>query len=147
MLPITYINHNSVASIVDGGSGINIIAKKLYDVWELPKMEYAPFSIKLVDQRRATPLGLVKNVPMRVARIRFLIAFVVMDLPLHNSSFSILLGRPWLKVVAIMHDWKNNTLILQSRDGVVKVNLMDGKTKPMIPRGSKPSSSASTASE
>ena len=31
MLPITYKNYDSVTSIVDGGSGINIIAKKLYD--------------------------------------------------------------------------------------------------------------------
>jgi len=46
-----------------------------------------------------------------------------------------------------MHDWKNNTLILQSRDRVVKVNLMDRKTKPMIPRRSEPSSSASIACE
>ena len=67
-------------------------------------MESATFSIKLADQRRVTPLGLVKNVPMRVSRIMFLIAFVVMDLPLHSSSFSILLGRPSLKVVAIMLD-------------------------------------------
>ena len=110
-------------------------------------MKPAPFSIKLADQRRVTPLGLVKNVSVRVAGIRFLIAFVVMDLPLHSSSFSILLGRPWLKVVAVMRDWKNNTLILQSRDGVFKVNLKDGKTKHMVPRGSEPSSSASTASE
>ena len=47
MLPITYKNCNPIASIVDGGSSINIIAKKLYESWDLPKMESAPFSIKL----------------------------------------------------------------------------------------------------
>ena len=75
-------------------------------------MDPTPFSIKLVDQRRVTPLGLVKNVPIRVVGIKFLIAFVVMDLPLHSSSFSVLLGKPWLKVVVVMHDWENNTLVL-----------------------------------
>ena len=110
-------------------------------------MELAPFSIKLAYQRRVTPLRLFKNVPIRVVGIWFLIAFVVMDLPLHSTSFSIILGRPWLKVAAVMHDWKNNTLILQSRDGVVKMHLRDGKTKPTVPRGSEPSSSASTASD
>ena len=64
MVPISYKNCNSIAFIVDGGSSINIIAKKLYDVWELPKMKLAPFSIKLADQRRVTPLGLIKNVPV-----------------------------------------------------------------------------------
>ena len=90
-------------------------------------MEFSPFSIKLANQRKVTPLGLIKNVLVRVARIRFLIAFVVMDLPSHNSSFLFLLGRPWLKAVLVMHDWKNNTLLLQSRDGAIKVNLNDGK--------------------
>jgi len=50
MLPIAYKANTAVPSIIDGGSGINIIAKKLYDVWQLPKMEPAPFSIKLADQ-------------------------------------------------------------------------------------------------
>ena len=31
MLPISYKAHNDVSSIIDGGSYINIIAKKLYD--------------------------------------------------------------------------------------------------------------------
>ena len=84
-------------------------------------MDEEPFSIKLANQSRITPLGLVKNVHVRIARVRFLVAFIVMNLPAHNSSFSILLGRPWLKTVAVMHDWKNNTLMLQSQDGVVKV--------------------------
>ena len=47
MLPITHKNCNPITSIVDGGLGINIIARKLYDVWELPKMEPTPFPIKL----------------------------------------------------------------------------------------------------
>ena len=147
MLPITHKNRNPIPSIVDGGSGINIISKKLYDAWDLPKMELAPFSIKVADQRRVTPLGLVKNVLVRVVGIWFLIAFVVMGLPSHNSSFSILLGRPWLKATAVMHDWKNDTLLLQSRDEAIKVNLKDGKVRPMIPRGLEPSSSTSTASD
>ena len=34
----------------------------------------------------------------------------------------------------------------RSRDGAVKVNLKDGKIRPIVPRGSEPSSSSSTAS-
>ena len=144
ILPVTHKNYKPIPSIVDGGSGINIISRRLYDEWNLPKMEEAPFSIKLADQSRVSPLGLVKNVPVRIAGVRFLVAFVVMNLPAHSSSYSILLGRPWLRVAIVIHDWKNNTLMLQSRDGAVKVNLRDGKVRPVIPRGSEPSSSTST---
>ena len=144
-LPVTHKNCKPISSIVDGGSGINIISHKLYNEWNLPPMEPAPFTIKLADQSKVAPLGLVKNVPVRIVGVRFLVAFVVMNLPSHNSSYSILLGRPWLKAAAVMHDWKNDTLILQSREGAVKVNLRDGKIRPVIPRESEPSSSASTA--
>ena len=34
----------------------------------------------------------------------------------------------------------------QSRDGAIKVSLKDGKVRPVVPRGSEPSSSASTTS-
>ena len=111
---------------------------------ELTSMEPAPFTIKLADQSKVAPLGLVKNVPVRIAGVRFLVAFVVMTLPSHSSSYSILLGRPWLRVASIMHDWKNGTLLLQSREGAVKVDLKDGKIRLVIPRNSEPSSSAST---
>jgi len=77
ILPITHKDYNPIPSIVDGGSDINIISKKLYDAWDLPKMESTPFSIKLVDQKKVTPLGLVNNVPMKVAGIGFMIAFGV----------------------------------------------------------------------
>jgi len=61
-----------------------------------------------------------------MAGVRFLVTFIVMNLPSHSSSFFIILGRSWLKVVARMHDWKNNTLLLQSPDGAIKVNMKDG---------------------
>jgi len=45
----------------------------------------------------------------------------------------------------MMHDWKNNTLLLQSQDIVVKANLKDGKVRLVIPRGSELSSWTSIA--
>ena len=108
-------------------------------------MEPTPFTIKLANQSKVAPLGLVKNVLVRIIGIRFLVAFVVMTLPSHNSSYSILLGRPWLKAPSVMHDWKNGNLVLQSREGAAKVDLKDGKIRPVIPRNLEPSSSASRA--
>lgn len=81
-----------------------------------PTMELAPFSINLVDQSRLSPLGLVKNVPILIVGVRFLVYFLMVNFPSHGSSFSILLGIPWLRVVAVMHDWNNETLMLQSQD-------------------------------
>ena len=145
-LPLSHKNSSVIHAIVDGGSGVNIISRETYDKWGLPPLEKAPYTIKLADQSRVTPVGLARDVPVRLAGVRFVMSFAVMDLPQHSSSFSALLGRPWLRAVAALHDWRNNTLQFQSRDGAVKVNLKDGKIRPIVPRGSEPSSSSSTAS-
>ena len=90
-LPVTHKNCKPIPSIVDGGSSINIISMRLYDEWNLPTMEEAPFSIKLVEQSRITTLVLVKSALVRIAGVRFLVAFIVMNFLSHSSSFSILL--------------------------------------------------------
>lgn len=56
-----------------------------------------------------------------------------------------MLGKPWLRAASVMHDWKNGTLLLQSREGAGKVDLKDGKIRPVIPKNSEPSSFASIA--
>lgn len=78
---VTHKNCKAISSIVDGGSGINIISHKLYNEWNLPSMDTTPFTIKLDDQSKVASLGLVKNVPVRIVGIRFLVAFIVMTLP------------------------------------------------------------------
>ena len=69
MLPMIYKNGEPITSIVDRGSGIHIISKRLYDAWDLPKMEPAMFSIKSANQRKVAPLGLVVNLYVGVVGI------------------------------------------------------------------------------
>lgn len=136
----------TVHAIVDGGSGVNIIFHETYDKWGLPPLEKAPYTTKLADQSRVTLVGLAHDVPIRLVGVRFIMSFTVTDLPRHSSSFLALLGIPWLKVAVALHDWRNNTLQFQSKDGAVKFYLKDGKIRPIVPRGSEPSSSSYTAS-
>jgi len=69
ILPMTYKNCKHVPSIVEGELGINFISNRLYDASNLPRMNPTAFSINLENKRKVTPLGLVKNIYIRVARI------------------------------------------------------------------------------
>jgi len=57
MLPITYKNYNSIPSIVNGGSSINIISKKLYDAWDLPKNGICTFLNQISRSMEGYTLG------------------------------------------------------------------------------------------
>lgn len=46
ILSVTHKNYQPIPSIVDRGSGINIISQRFYDEWNMPTMEKAPFSYK-----------------------------------------------------------------------------------------------------
>jgi len=59
-----------------------------------------PLHHQPANQSRVTPIELAQDILVRLATTRFVMSFVVMDLPKHNS-FSALLGRPWLRASMI----------------------------------------------
>ena len=103
-LPLSNKDSPIIHAIVDGSSGVNIISCETYDKWGLPPLEKSPYTIKLADQSRVTPLGLARDVHVRLAGVRFLMSFVVMEFPRHSSSFLAFLGRPWLRAAVALHD-------------------------------------------
>ncbi len=38
-----------------------------------------------------------------------------------DSSYSMLLGRPWLKDAKVTHDWGNNEIIIQGNGTIRKI--------------------------
>jgi hypothetical protein len=45
--------------------------------------------------------------------------FIVLQNSVVDSSYSMLLGRPWLREVKVAHDWGSNTVTIQG-DGTVR---------------------------
>jgi hypothetical protein len=45
--------------------------------------------------------------------------FTILQNNVVDSSYSMLLGRPWLKDVKMAHDWGSNIVIIQG-NGIVK---------------------------
>lgn len=68
-------------------------------------------------------MGIVENLHVKVADLRFVINFTVLDLPKTTSSYRLLLGRPWLKLAKVRHDWGTDRITLENRDRAVRVNL------------------------
>ena len=61
--------------LVDGGSGVNILLEAMYKKMGSPRLEPAPFQVKMADQRIVQPLGVLKRQKMVVGWIMLLCSF------------------------------------------------------------------------
>jgi hypothetical protein len=84
--------------LLDGGSGVNIITDTLMRKLGIVKqLEVAPFTIKMADQTKVTPLGIIKNLRIIIGWLTFKITVTVIKMENQENSYSMLLERPWLK--------------------------------------------------
>jgi hypothetical protein len=90
--------------LLDGSLKVNIITKQLRLRLGLPKLKPAPYNMKMADQTTTKPMGLIKDLKMYVHNIPYVTMFTVLWNNVVDSSYSMLLGRPWFKDVKMAHD-------------------------------------------
>ncbi len=72
------------------------------------------------------PLGIIKNLKIHIHGIPYVTTFIVLQNNVVDCSYSMLLGRPWLKNAKVTHDWGNNVIIVQG-NGIVKTISINKK--------------------
>jgi hypothetical protein len=110
--------------LLDGGSRINIITEKLRVQLSLSKPKLAPYDLRRANQTITKPLGLIKDLRTLVHGIPYVVTFTIIQRNVLNSSYYVLLSRPWLKDVKVFHDWGNNTIIIQGI-GIIRTILVN----------------------
>jgi len=58
----------------------------------------------MANQTIAKPLGLIRDLKIFVHSISYTITFIVINRFVLDSSYSMLLGRPWLRDAKVSHD-------------------------------------------
>jgi hypothetical protein len=86
----------------------------------LPKPKFAPYNLRMANQTTTKPVGLIRDLNIYVHGVPYIIMFIVLQNSVVDSSYSMLLGRPWLKDVIMAHDWENNNVTIQ-KNGTVKI--------------------------
>ncbi len=76
-------------------------------------------------------MGLIKDLKVYVHGIPYIIMFTVLQNSVVDSSYSMLLGRPWLKDVKMAHDWGSNIVTIQ-RNGTVTTIIITKHSKGEI---------------
>jgi hypothetical protein len=106
----------------DGGSGVNIIIENLKVQLGFSKLNPTPYNLHMAYQTIAKPLGLIKDLKIFV-HIPYALTFIVIDHNVLNFSYSMLLGRPWLKYAKVSHNWESNIITIQGI-GIVRTILV-----------------------
>jgi len=55
--------------------------------------------------------------------IPYIIAFIILQNNVVDSSYSMLLGRPWLRDVKMAHDWGSNIVTIQG-NGTIRTIIV-----------------------
>jgi hypothetical protein len=72
------------------------------------------------------PLGIIKNLKIHIHGIPYVATFTIWQNNVVDSSYSMLLKRPWFKDVKVTHDWGNNVIIVQG-NGIFKTIVINKK--------------------
>jgi hypothetical protein len=68
----------------------------------------------MADQFLTKLARLIKDVNFQVHGILYIPTFTVMKQSDGDGSYSMMLGRPWLKNAKVLHDWGNNQITIES---------------------------------
>ena len=90
----------------------------------------SPFIISMANQSPAVPLGMIKDCRISTGTEEYVITFHIIKMYFNNDTFSILLGRPWLKLSDATVDWggAKSSITYGPKDNKVKVSIgsLDG---------------------
>ncbi len=108
-------------TIVDGGSCVNVLPEDTWKKLRRPTLWPPTFQLLTTDQHGIKPLGVLTAQPVTIGTQPFLLDFVV--IPLRRKGYDAILGRGWLIQAKAKHDWKKNTLSLESKGRKYVIDL------------------------
>jgi hypothetical protein len=80
--------------LLDGGFDVNLIFESLRRKLELKRPQSAPFGVRMVDQWKVQPIGLIRNLKINLASCDYKISITMLNMENGVEAYSMLLGWP-----------------------------------------------------
>ena len=87
-------------TIIDGGSGVNVISRQTCDNLGFREWESCPFWLRMADTSSVLPTRLIRDLEVTIGGHTFRISAVVLQLNV-QGAYPLLLGRPWPRTAHI----------------------------------------------
>jgi hypothetical protein len=110
--------------LLDKASSVNITLESLRKKLGLRKPQPASFVVRMVDQQKVQPMGLLRNLKIDLACCAYKILVIVLKDGKWSETYSMFLGRPWLKQIKAHHNWGDNTLTIISGNKIVTLSTI-----------------------
>ena len=92
---------------IDGGSSVNLMTEPTAFSLGFENFEPADRVLRMADQSRVMPVGVLHDVTTLIGGIPFLMTYVIIC-PTSPSTYPVLLGRPWLYGANVKVNWSSN---------------------------------------
>jgi hypothetical protein len=109
--------------LLDGGFGFNIITKQLRLRLGLPKPKPVTYNLRMANQITTKLVGMIRALKIYVHSIPYITTFTILQNNVVDSTYSMLLGRPWLRDAKVAHDWGSNIVTIQG-NGIVRTIIV-----------------------
>ncbi|GJU25477.1 reverse transcriptase domain-containing protein [Tanacetum coccineum] len=97
--------------MVDLGARVNVIPKSIFEHLKLARLKKTEMLVEMADMTKRSPIGIVKNVLIKIDKFVFPLDFVVMNM-LNTRNETMILGRPFLATIHAEIDVFNKEISL-----------------------------------
>lgn len=104
---------DGVVSTIDTGASANILPMNVYEECGLTGLKPVDAMVQLANGSLIRPLGIVENVPVRIAGVEVVTCFIVIPAVQFKVKDVVLLGRTFISKVHMMIDMYHRTCTIE----------------------------------
>ncbi|XP_075475734.1 uncharacterized protein LOC142510580 [Primulina tabacum] len=116
-------------AICDSGASVNITPSSLYEKLGLTRIKPTELNLQLADKSVKVSLGSVKDVELKIDKLKVLAEFVVLDME-NSQDVHVILGRPLLAAVGAIIDVKRGKMTMEVEDQLLAIRTSNKSYDP-----------------
>nr|GEY86037.1 reverse transcriptase domain-containing protein [Tanacetum cinerariifolium] len=122
LIPCEFPGMDECLALADLGASINLMPLFVWEGLLLSELTLTCMTLELTDHSVSKPIGIAKDVSVKVGVFHFLVDFVVVDFE-PDPRASLILGRCFLKIGRALIDVHKGELTLRIRNEAITYNL------------------------
>nr|GFA20739.1 reverse transcriptase domain-containing protein [Tanacetum cinerariifolium] len=122
LIPCEFPGMDECLALADLGASINLMPLSMWDRLLLPELTSTCMTLELADRSVSKPIGIAKDVPVKVGVFHFPADFMVVDFE-PDPRVSLILGRCFLKIGRALLDVHKGELTLRIGNEAITYNL------------------------
>ncbi|GJV94791.1 reverse transcriptase domain-containing protein [Tanacetum coccineum] len=122
LIPCDFPGMDECLALADLGASINLMPLSVWKKLSLPELTPTCMTLELTDQTISQPIGITKDVYVKVGKFQFMADFVVVDFDA-DPRVPLILGRSFLKTGRALIDVYEGELTLRVGKEAVTFNL------------------------